>query len=83
MQVNLGDARDKLSQLVQAVLDGEEVTICRNGEPAVDLIVARGGKSTPRRFGTMKGRIVIHDPDWHRGPQTDEELAAWIDGKFE
>jgi antitoxin (DNA-binding transcriptional repressor) of toxin-antitoxin stability system len=83
MDINLGDARDKLSQLVQNVLDGEEITICRNGEPVVDLVRTRNAPQSGPRFGTMKDRIIIKDPKWHKGPETDEELAAWIKGNFE
>jgi prevent-host-death family protein len=83
MNVNLGDARDKLSQLVQNVLDGEDVTIFRNGEPVVDLVRTRSARRAGPKFGTMKGRIIIRDPDWRKGPETDEELAAWLKGEFE
>ena len=83
VRVSLGDARDKLSQLVNAVLDGQQVTILRHGEPVVDLVPTQTGKRTAPRFGTMKGRIVIKDPNWHKGPRTNEELEAWLEGKFE
>jgi antitoxin (DNA-binding transcriptional repressor) of toxin-antitoxin stability system len=83
MNVNLGDARDKLSQLVQNVLDGEEITICRNGEPVVDLVRTRSVLQSGPTFGTMKGRIIVKDPKWHKGPGTDEELAAWLKGEFD
>ncbi len=83
MQVNVGDARDKLSQLVQAVLDGEQVTICRNGEPVVDLVRTEHKKREAPKFGTLKGKIIIKDPNWHKGPETNEELEAWLEGRFE
>ena len=83
MNVNLGDARDKLSQLVQSVLDGHEITICRNGEPVVDLVRSRSAVHAGPRFGTMKGRIIVKDPKWHKGPETNEELAAWLKGEFD
>jgi prevent-host-death family protein len=82
MNINLGDARDKLSQLVQQVLEGENITICRNGEPVVDLVPTRASRPPGPRFGTMKGQITINDPDWHKGPQTDEEVVAWLNGEF-
>jgi prevent-host-death family protein len=75
VQVSLGDARDKLSQLVQAVIDGEQVTITRHGEPAVELVPAKR-KRAPQ-FGTMKDRIKIVDPAWRR-PQGD--IEAWLRG---
>lgn len=83
MQINLGDARDQLSQLVQKVLDGEQVTICKNGEPAVDLVRTSRKKREAPKFGTLAGQGVIVDPNWNRGPQTDEELEAWVEGRFE
>ena len=55
MNINLGDARDKLSQLVQNVLEGEEITICRNGEPVVDLVRTKAESSSKIQTGT-KGR---------------------------
>jgi len=82
MTVNLTDAGD-LGKLVQTVLDGEEITICRDGEPVVDLVPTRSVRPKPRRFGTMKDKIIIRDPNWHVGPQTDEELEAWLKGEFE
>ena len=80
-QWNLGDARDNLSQLVQDVLNGEEITICKNGEPVVDLVRTQHRKREVPKLGTLTGLIV--DADWHRGPETDEELAAWLEGRFE
>ena len=82
MNINVGDARDRLSQLVQNVLEGEEITICRNGEPVVDLVRTKSPRKASPKFGTMKGRIVVRDPNWHKGPETDEELAAWLKGEF-
>jgi Protein of unknown function (DUF433) len=36
------------------------------------------GKLTPK-FGTLRGKVKILDPDWAR-PMTDEEAEAWIEG---
>jgi antitoxin (DNA-binding transcriptional repressor) of toxin-antitoxin stability system len=83
MTVNLGDSRDHLSRLIQNVLDGGQVTICRDGEPVVDLVPTRTGRQSGPEFGTMKNRIVIKEPTWRTGPETDEELAAWLKGEFE
>ena len=38
LQVNLHEARTRLSQLVQAALEGEDVRIARAGKPAVRLV---------------------------------------------
>ena len=82
MRIDLGDARDKFSQLVQAVLDGEQVTIYRHGEPAVDIVRTTQKKREAPKLGTMKGRIKIIDPDWAKALETKEELEAWLDGKL-
>ena len=82
-QWNLGDARDNLSQIVQDVLNGHQVTICKNGEPAVDLVRTKHKKRKAPKLGTLSGLGVIVAPDWHRGPETDDELVAWMEGRFE
>ena len=38
---NLGKAKAKLSALVNAALAGEDVTICKDGVPAVRLVPVR------------------------------------------
>ena len=37
MKVNMHDAKTTLSQLVERALQGEEIIIARDGEPAVQL----------------------------------------------
>lgn len=82
MQINLGDARDKLSELVKAVLDGQQVTICKQGEPVVDLIRTQTPKRIPPKFGTLRDKIKIHDPHWADGLKTVEDLENWLEGKL-
>lgn len=68
MQVNMHDAKTQLSKLVQAVLDGEEVILARNGEAVVQIT-----KYTPikhkRKPGSLKGKIWLAD-DWD-SPETN------------
>lgn len=40
-QVNVHEAKTRLSQLIEQVLAGEDVTIARAGKPVVDLVVHR------------------------------------------
>ena len=73
MQFSVADAKNKLPELIKAVENGESVTICRRGVPVVDLVrTAEPGRRKPK-FGTMKGKIQIIDPDWWK-PMTDEEI---------
>lgn len=81
MQVNVADAKNKLPELIKAVEDGESVTICRRGVPVVDLV--RTGTSTEEKpkFGTLQGKIAIHDPGWWK-PMSEQEAEAFLDGRY-
>jgi prevent-host-death family protein len=78
MQVNVHEAKTRLSQLLELVEQGETVTIARHGTPVAELVAAR-------RSGFPFG-IARHDPivppgdEWWQ-PMTDEEAEDWIDGK--
>ena len=80
MKVSVADAKNNLPKLIKAVEDGQAVTICRRGRAVVDIVrTSKSGDKKPK-FGTLKGRIVIHDPDWWK-PMTDEEVDAFLDGR--
>ena len=68
MQVNMHEAKTQLSKLVQAVLDGEEVILARNGEAVVQIT-----KYTPvkpkRKPGSLKGKLWFAE-DWD-SPETN------------
>lgn len=80
MKVSVADAKNKLPELVKAVEDGETVTICRRGVPVVDLVPTKTASSEKPRFGTLKGRVLIHDPDWWK-PIAGENLDAFLEGR--
>ncbi len=81
MKVSVADAKNKLPELIKAVEDGEAVTICRRGTPVVDIV--RTGKASHKKpkFGTLKGKIVINDPDWWK-PMTAKEVDALLNGRY-
>jgi prevent-host-death family protein len=58
MQVNMHDAKTRLSELVSAAEGGEEVIIARDGTPAVRL-VAVATKYAPVRLGALAGEIEL------------------------
>lgn len=70
-QVNVAEAKAKLSDLVERAANGEEIVIAKNGRPRVQL-VAVYKHAEPRRPGALKGRIVFY-PGW------DDDLT----GEFE
>lgn len=67
-QVNVAEAKAKLSDLVERAVNGEDVVIARAGRPRVRL-VAVTEQVAPRRPGALRGRIVF-------GPGWDEDLTA-------
>ncbi len=60
MQVNMHDAKTRLSELVAAAEAGEDVVIARGGTPAVRL-VAITVEHRPVRLGALTGQIEIGD----------------------
>lgn len=54
-QVNLAEAKARLSELIDAALQGEDVVIARRNTPVVKLAVVK--QPTKRRYGKLKGRI--------------------------
>jgi prevent-host-death family protein len=81
MQVSVADAKNKLPELIKAVENGEPVTICRRGVPVVDLVPTKVTSGDKPKFGTLKGRIEINDPEWWK-PMSDEEVDAFLEGRY-
>jgi prevent-host-death family protein len=80
MKVSVADAKNKLPELIKAVEDGETVTICRRGVPAVDIIRTKEPNRKKRKLGTLKGKIQILDTEWWK-PMSDEEADAFVEGR--
>jgi prevent-host-death family protein len=57
-QVNLYEAKTHLSELVERAANGEEIVIAKSGRPRVRLVPI-STRSTPRRVGTLRGKIVV------------------------
>ena len=61
-QVNLYEAKTKLSDLVERAAAGEDIVIAKNGSPRVRLVpVVR--RTEQRQFGRWAGKVVFH-PGW-------------------
>lgn len=80
MKVSVAEAKNKLPELIKAAEDGESVTICRRGVPAVDMIRTKEPNRKKRRLGTLKGKIQILEPEWWR-PLSDDEAEAFVEGR--
>lgn len=57
-KTNLHEAKTNLSKLVELAIQGEEVIICRDGDPVVRL-VAIHTKKRKRKPGSWVGKVTI------------------------
>lgn len=83
IHVNIGEAKDRLSQLVAAAKRGENVVIARAGHPEVRLVAIDTGsekqtKASRRRafVGSVPKPTV--EADWF-SPMSDDDLGEWCD----
>jgi prevent-host-death family protein len=79
IQINIAEAKAKLSELVARAEAGEEVIIARAGKPSVVLSpVEAKPKSGKRRLGVWDHLGPLVDPDLFIGP--DPETLEAVDG---
>ena len=74
-QVNMHEAKSRLSELGELAQKGERIVIAKAGKPYLDLLPHRESKS-PRRPGRLAGQIRIA-PDFD---DTAPELIAAFEG---
>ena len=72
-QVNIHEAKTRLSQLIAEVERGEEVVIARAGQPVVRLVKEQPEHRVLRRPGAWKGR-VWYAPDYDSADQEILEM---------
>jgi prevent-host-death family protein len=73
MEVSTAEAKNRLTELIRAVADGEQVVITRHGRP-VAQIAPPPAERRKARFDGMRGRIRLL-PGWD-DPITEEELLG-------
>jgi prevent-host-death family protein len=78
-QVNVYEAKTRLSQLLDQALAGEDVIIARNGTPVVQLVPVQR-KPVRRQPGAWKGKGRIAD-DFDETP--DEIIESFYSGSIE
>lgn len=81
MRVSVADAKNRLSELIKSVEDGETVTICRRGVPVVDVVRTKRASHRKPKFGTLRDKVQEIDPDWWK-PMTEEEVDAFLEGRY-
>lgn len=71
--VGVHEAKTHLSELLEQVVAGEEITITRRGEAVARLVPV--SRSATRRFGLDRGRLTV--PDDFDAPLPEELLASF------
>jgi prevent-host-death family protein len=75
--VNIGNAKAHFSQLLKRVAAGEEIVIARAGRPIARLVRYRPKRGN-RKFGTMRGKIIVA-PDFDA--PLPPEIQRYFDGE--
>ena len=77
IQINIAEAKARLSELVALAEAGEEVVIARAGKPVVTL-TPKGGPppTTPRKLGVWAAYAPLDDPDLFLRPDSEFETLA-------
>jgi prevent-host-death family protein len=70
IQVNVHQAKTQLSKLLEAVENGEDVVIARNGRPVARLVPHEPRRNYAAIRGVWKGKV-----DMSRFDEADEEIA--------
>jgi len=81
MKVSVAEAKNRLPELIKAVENGETITVCRYGEPVVDIVRTVQGAGRKRKLGTGRGQLKAVDPDWWKA-MSDEEADAFLEGRY-
>ncbi len=61
-RVNVYEAKNQLSKLLQEVEAGRRVVICRNGVPVVDLVPHRPRRVPLLQDAALQGAVFHGDP---------------------
>jgi prevent-host-death family protein len=75
MQVNIYEAKTRLSELVDQASRGETIIIAKAGTPLAKLVPLHSGPKRKIKFGLMKGEIEIADD--FDDPLPEDVLAAF------
>ena len=77
--VPIAEFKDKVSEIVAAAEDGEDITITRHGREVVRLIGIEQDRMARQRQAVEALYAVGQEVLRKHGPTTAEERRAWID----
>ena len=75
MQVNIYEAKTRLSELVEQASRGETVVIAKSGTPMAKLVPLSHGPKRKIKYGLMKGEFI--EADDFDAPLPEDLLAAF------
>ena len=81
MQVNIFEAKNRLSKLIKSVQAGEEVVIANRGEPVARLVPAR--QIPDATSGTGSARAILRWLESHSLPDYARRSTEEIDAAIE
>ena len=82
-QLNLAEAKAKLSHLVDQAAKGRGVIIAKSGIPMAKLVPLDDGKPKEFKFGTLKGVITDEVAAAIEAPLPAEILDAMLNGPLD
>jgi prevent-host-death family protein len=74
-RVTVHEAKTHLSRLLERVEGGEEIVIARGRKPVARLVPIGRGERGGRRFGSLKGLVVVGKEFFE--PLPEAELKRW------
>jgi prevent-host-death family protein len=78
-QVNIAEAKARLSELLDRAVAGEDIIIARSGKPLAQLVPIKGAKA--RKKGAWRGWGADVPTEVFLAPMDPEDLDA-AEGKF-
>jgi prevent-host-death family protein len=81
MEIGIRDAKNNLSKLVEAVLDGKEVYLTKRGERVVQLVVTPKSSHPGLGRGFLKGKVNLY-PGWD-SPEEDKKIEEMFEALHE
>lgn len=85
IQVNIGEAKTRLSQLIAAAKRGERVVIARDGVPEALMVPVADAELSEREaraarlkafHGSFKGKLDM-SLDWEAPSMTEDDVRKW------
>jgi len=82
MNVSVTEAKNKLTQLLAAVEQGERVSIRRHGRVIAELVQPSARRAP--KFGSLKGLVQMTAEQFGEAtrPMTAEEAEAILEGRY-